>query len=66
MDRAFRIALEEYFGATEELYAHLTETSEPGVDRALPPRLAFLVRQLGTARATMLEQLKPTNITHRG
>lgn len=49
MDRAARIALEEYLNAAEELFAHLTADH-----RQNPPRLAFLVRQLGSARETIV------------
>lgn len=53
MDR--RIALIEYVHAVEELYAHLTFG-----DRQNPPRLAFLVRQLGAARLEYLGAFSST------
>jgi len=55
MDRAGHIALEEYVHAAEELYAHLSFA-----DRQNPPRLAYLVRQLGAARGDFLEAIKST------
>jgi hypothetical protein len=52
LTRREKIALEEYIGAAEELYAHLADSDRP-------PRLAFLVRQLGSAREPLLEVLSP-------
>lgn len=56
-DRSVKIAVEEYVAAAEELYAHLANNGDGGVAWN-PPRLAFYVRQLGTARPAMLAALR--------
>lgn len=54
LTRREKIALEEYFGAAEELYRHLSDDNS----RRNPPVIAFLVRQLGSARPAMLAALR--------
>lgn len=61
LTRPEKIALEEYVAAAEELYAHLTVG-----DRQNPPRLQFLVRQLGGARPGMIKALCSGPLPHVG
>ena len=52
LNRSEKIALEEYIGAAEELYAHLAG------ERQNPPMISFLVRQMADARPRLLEMLR--------
>lgn len=53
LSKSEKIALEEYLGAAEELYRHLSDG-----DRRNAPRLDFLVRQLGSARPALILALR--------